>query len=325
MLGLVFLVLAFWNVRLTHSLDILSRADPWPLVACVFLYAAMLWLRSLRWKLLLRPMGEVPAGRLFPVVAIGYMANNLLPARIGDLIRAWLVGSREDVSKASALATILLERAFDAAATLLLVGLLLPFLVLPASVHQALGLVAVVLVLLVMVAFLVAGRSHQALSALRPMAGWLPSPLQVRAATLMERFLEGLRVLRTPAEAILALAVSLGLWIAAAGIYYAVMLSLGVPASLWAALLVSALVNISAVLPSPPGYVGVFELAAVAGYRLLDVPPDAAAGLAVTTHAMLFFPGVGIGLFCLWRENLSLGLLEQKVTGRDKAAAPTAT
>ena len=92
----------------------------------------------------------------------------------------------------------------------------------------------------------------------------------------------------------------------------------------WGALLITALVNVSLVVPSAPGYVGTFELAAMIGYGLLGIDPDTAAVLTVATHAMLFFPGTAIGLICLWRENLSLALLGKSNLENGKAAVPTA-
>ncbi len=318
-LGLVFLFLAFRDVRLGQTLEVLRRADPWPLAACLPLYGVVLALRAWRWKYLLRPVKEVPAPRLYTIVAIGYMGNNLLPARIGDLLRAWLIGNREDISKTASLATILLERLFDGTATLLLVALLLPFLVLPAWVLQGLAGIAVVALALALVAALVARESGRALRLFRRAVTWVPGRWRVRLIGLMAHFLEGFRVLRRPRDIAMAVLASIGIWLVVAAIYYAVMLSLGAGASPWAALLVSALVNVSAVVPSAPGNLGTFELAAMIGYGLVNVSPELAAGLTVATHAALFLSGTAIGLICLWRENLSLALL-----GKDRLPAEPA-
>src|SRR4029079_14372001 len=76
-------------------------------------YFVSFWLRTLRWQALLRPITHVPAIRLYPVALIGLMANNIAPARVGELVRAYLVGEREGMSKTTALGTIAVDRAFD--------------------------------------------------------------------------------------------------------------------------------------------------------------------------------------------------------------------
>jgi glycosyltransferase 2 family protein len=312
-LGLVLLLLAFRDVELRQAVNYLREADPGPIIACFPIYAAVLWLRSLRWKYLLQSQGETSTNTLFPIMAIGYMANNLLPARAGDLARAWLVGEKTGFSKSACLATVLVERLFDAAATVALVIVLLPFLVLPMWVSQGLLGIAAVLVVAIIGAALLAWRPQLAIGWFHRLQFWLPGPIRERTTAFWGRFLEGLGVWRRPVSAAIAVAVSLGIWLGVGAIYYAVTIGMHVQASFWEALLVASLVNVAAVVPSPPSQLGVFEFFAKAGFGLLAISlPDAqAAALTVVTHTMLFVPAVVIGLACLWWEGQPLSLLRR--------------
>src|SRR5690606_31830875 len=110
--GLVVTVafLAFFLVRTDFGeiLDAFSGADYTLALAGVPLYFAGYWFRAFRWRLLLKPVKDIETGRLYPVVIMGLMTNNIVPMRIGELVRAYLVGQREDVPKSAALGTIAL-------------------------------------------------------------------------------------------------------------------------------------------------------------------------------------------------------------------------
>ena len=90
-----------------------EEANYWWVIASLPVYFLGLWLRTIRWQYLLRPVKRVTALRLYPVVIVGLMANNLMPARTGEIVRAYVLGVRERVSKSSALGTIAVDRLFD--------------------------------------------------------------------------------------------------------------------------------------------------------------------------------------------------------------------
>ena len=113
-LGAAALALFFLTTDWARLVEALARANYWYAVPAVLLYQVSLLFRTARWQMLMRHMREVPIPRLYPVVVVGYMANNLLPLRLGEVVRSYYVGEREGVSKTAALATILVERLMDA-------------------------------------------------------------------------------------------------------------------------------------------------------------------------------------------------------------------
>ena len=118
----LFLGLFFWRTDLGELGDSLEQADYWWVVPAVAIWFVSAAFRSLRWHYLLRRLANLSTRTLYPIVIIGYMANNLLPLRTGEFVRAYVLGERHGVSKMSALCTIAAERVFDG---VVLVGFLL--------------------------------------------------------------------------------------------------------------------------------------------------------------------------------------------------------
>ena len=121
-ISLLLLVLFLATVDLGRMWDALKDADYRYVAPGIAMYLVSVLFRTLRWRVLLRHMKPVPVRRLYPVVVVGYMANNLLPMRIGELVRSYYVGEREGISKTAALATIFVERVLDALTLLLFVS-----------------------------------------------------------------------------------------------------------------------------------------------------------------------------------------------------------
>jgi uncharacterized protein (TIRG00374 family) len=315
--GLFWLAIA--RVDLGQLASVLNRVNLWFLLAAVGTYFVDLLVRALRWETLLRHTGVISARRLYPVLAIGYMANNLLPGRVGELSRAYLVGRRERVSGSAVLATVAVERVVDGLSVL---GLLLGTLaVLPASglvVAGWLGIVTRVAAItfgiaLVGFAVLLIWRGVWLRLAYRAF-GKLPDQLGRRLLALLDGFIEGLGALRHPRQIIEVLALSVLVWVVGAGTYILVAQSFGVGLPLLTALAMICLVNLATAIPQAPAGLGAFEAVASQSLVLLGVPGTLAFGVTIVLHAVLFAPVVVVGLFCLWRMNLSIIELGTKPT-----------
>ena len=113
LISLFFLYLSLRGVKVREAIDALRSANYLYLIPGFVLYFIGVWMRSMRWGVLLRPIKSLTARQLFPTVVIGYMANNILPARLGELVRAYILGEQEHISKSSTFATIIVERMFD--------------------------------------------------------------------------------------------------------------------------------------------------------------------------------------------------------------------
>ena len=328
-LGISVLLLGLFlkTVEIDRMLDALTGANYAYVVPAVGLYLISVLFRTIRWRLLMHHMGPVTVRRLYPVVVVGYMANNLLPLRLGELVRSYYVSEREGLSKTSALATILVERVLDAVMLLLfiaIIALFVPLSNLAEAFGDWSGVPAPLLVIGFSAPFLIAmalllafaafpeKTSAAAAFVLKP----APSGVERMASDLVGLFLEGLLPLRSPRMLVSLLALTAPIWLFEAGLFFLIgysfeldeaFIDLGDMAV--AMVLVTAIANIGSSIPAAPGGVGLFELVARETLVLLplaDVSRSVAAAFATVVHAALLLPMIGLGQVFLWAEHLSL-------------------
>lgn len=312
-LSALFLWLAFRGVDFGALGQALAMARYELVLPALALYFSGVWLRSLRWRAVLWPIKPVPAHRLFPVVVMGYMANNVLPARLGEVVRAYVLGRREDVSRLSTLATIVVERVLDGLVMLAFMGLVVLILPLTAAMWRLLTAAAALFVIaaaiLLSLAVAPAGSQRWARAALRP----LPPRAQDVLLPLMVQVLDGLAGLRGAGGVLRALALSFAAWTVEALMYYVLMFAFDIPTSAPApaalAALTTAVANLGTLIPSSPGYVGVYHYLAKEVLMQFGVPPEPALGYVLVLHAALVVPVTLLGLLYAWREHVQLTTL----------------
>ena len=310
-LGLIgtalFLGLFFWRIDLSEFADALAEANYWWVVPAVAIWFAAAVLRSLRWHYLLRGLAGLSTATLYPIVIIGYMANNLLPLRTGELVRAYVLGERHRVSKMSTLGTIAVERVFDG--VVLVSFLLLAGAILGLSGELAVLAVGMALAFAVLLPLFVyvASSPDRASRWTERLVGLLPRTLRQRAQGLVDSFLDGLQSLQSPSLVVLVLATSLGAWLLEALMYYLIGLSFDIGEGFAAYLMVAAAANLAIALPSTSGGIGPFELLAKETLTFLGVGSAVAGAYAVALHGLLLLPVIVVGLIFLWAINLSLG------------------
>lgn len=276
------------------------------LAAGAAIYFLAVWGRTWRWHYLLRSLKGVSLTRLFPVVVIGYMGNNVYPFRAGEVIRAYVLKRNEDVSITASLATIVVERIFDG-----LVMLIFVFVALPFADFNALWLRDVVFfsTLLFWGAFLVF-----LVMALRPepmrrfytmiFDRVLPETLATKAKNLADHFMTGLENLRHPRDLVMTLVSSIFIWLTETTKYWFVMHAFDFQVSFFVLMVMTAVVNLATTLPSSPGYVGTFDTPGIKTLTAYGVPKTIAASYTLVLHAALWLPITLLGFFYLYREGL---------------------
>ena len=143
----------------------------------------------------------------------------------------------------------------------------------------------------------------------------LPGNLGRRVGHLVETFLDGLAVLRSPADVLLVFVMSLVIWMFEAGMYYMIMLGFGFRQPFYVLMLATAAANLFTIAPSTPGYVGVFDFPVRATLTAFGVAESLAISYTLVLHAALWLPVTLLGLYYLWREGLTLGWLQKRSTG----------
>ena len=299
---------------------------------------ALVW-RCFRWQVILRPLGHFPVRRLWPVIVVGYAANNILPVRLGELVRAYYLEVREGTSKSSAVATIVIERVFDGLALMFLVGvvsLFVPVLELFRNLGEQASVNWLVLVLGLSVPFflitvLIVGMAVWPDSSERVLnrgVGLLPTWARGSAAGLLSRFLVGLGALRSPRRMAAIFLFSVPIWLSEGGLYYLVALSFGIEDTFdtvalltGAIILTTAASNLGLSVPASGGGVGPFEFFAQATLIFFGVASAVASAYAIVLHAALLVPVTILGLVYLWMGRLSLMGMARASQDRGGAAA----
>ncbi len=294
----------------------ISHADPWLLLAAVGVTTSGFLVRALRWKVLLHPVQPGTSLRSrFAAVNIGFMANNLLPARVGEFARAYALSRMESISVSASFASLVVERFLDAVSLLLLlfVALMSPGFPEGATVvGQPLtlavrGVIAAVGALLVGIVILLIWP-RQIVRLVERAARLLPDNLSRLVIDVLEAFLDGLGVLQRPRLLVLALAWSLGFWAWNSFSFWLGFLAFDIHVGYPAAIFVQGVIALAVAIPSSPGFFGVFHAGAMVGLaEVYGVPGRPTLAFAVGYHLAGFIPVTLIGLYYAWRLGLSLG------------------
>ena len=304
--SVVFVIVAVRGLKLELVWDYLRTANYAWLIPGIIIYFFAVWARTWRWHYLLNPIKVIPLRRLFPVVAIGYMGNNIYPIRAGEFIRAYVLKRGEDVPMSASLATIFIERIFDGLVMLLFVFVALPFTPIPPAFRQ--------LVVLFSVLFFFALGFFMAVAA-NPLRArrfydffvnrFLPATWQDRMGGLFDRFLSGLGALRSPRDMLMVFVTSIVIWLAETVKYWFVMHAFDFSVSFMVLMLMNGIVNLATTLPAAPGYIGTFDLPGIAVLKAFGVSPEVAVGYTLVLHAALWLPITLVGAYFMWREQLS--------------------
>lgn len=304
----------WWALRGVAWGDIKARLDdlhPWLLLAAVAVATITFPIRAWRWKYLLQSDAghTLPWSARWHPVAIGFMANNVLPARLGELVRCYTVSRLAPVKFTASLTSVAVERVFDALtlAALFAIALLGPGVPQGMAIAGKVRFVGLAGVVALIVLTAAAFRPELAERAFR---ACLPRGRAAdRLTALFRGLLDGLTALHDPRRLLPVIVGSVLLWVVNAWGFALAFAAFGLPGDLWTALIVQTFVVFAVAAPSTPGYVGVLELAVVAALALYGVPKDAAFAAAATYHVTTFIPIIILGAWSLARTGLSLGEL----------------
>lgn len=328
----VSLWLALRDVPMDEVARVIGRAD-WPLLLAIAVPAQVLclWVRALRWRHLTDVIQEIPRFPLFRATSIGFMANNLLPGRVGEFVRAWVLSRETGASGAGILGTVVLERVIDSVTFLGLASA-----VLWVGGTRALGggalvgaAVSLLVALVLPVAVLVWLRMapEQALAFMhRLVSAFLPSRLSKQVEGLLSRFAQGLGSLRGGRHLFWVIFHSVLLWGVLSVIpFWAGVLALDIDFGSTGRMLAAGYVTLAAVglavaLPAAPGFFGTYHLACKAALGVFGVPDSQAFAVAVLVHGTFWVTVTAFGLALLPFGSAGLrGGLEAASSDQDPA------
>ena len=300
--SLVLLYFSLKDIRFHEIVETLHRADPMfiPLPLVFILIAVALC--AFRW---FRLAGSgVHYMDTFAALMIGLFVNNILPARIGEVARAYVISKKRGLSFTYCFSTVLLDRFFDLTGLLLMAFIFFPDESIPPAVSRSIYILIAFLILCISCLILFsrerfANRIAGKLSKIR-------SPHFAKLAVRVLAIQENLKRINSPFNLIFSVALSFCTWFSMAIALYLVMLMLGIKVDFRDIPFVCALLNLGLTIPSSPGYVGVYQFLLVYLLAIFGVPKHEGFTISVIYHAMWFVPYNIIGFIYLLKEHLKI-------------------
>lgn len=305
----VFLWYAVDGLEMGDAWAAIQGANYWWLIPSVAVYFVGVWVRTWRWDYMLRPLKHIPVRKLFPVVVIGYMGNNIYPFRAGELLRSYVLRQREGVPMSASLATVIVERVFDGLVMLMFVFIALPFFPLPGTYQRLVTLASVAFFGAMIVFFLLAAvpeRTNQLVAWILNLL--LPQKVSQPLIDFTARFLDGLVSLRSFQNVMMIFLTSIIIWLLETVKYWFVMHAFdfgNAQVTFFALMLMNGVVNLATTLPSSPGYVGTFDAPGIAVLKLYGVVEHIAFAYTIVLHVALWLPITLLGIYYMIREGLS--------------------
>jgi hypothetical protein len=251
--------------------------------------------------------------QLFPIVVIGYMGNNIYPARIGELLRSYVLRRDHGVAISSSVSTILIERIVDG---IVMVAFVLIGVQVASNVSElvtrVIGLASAAfgLATAVFIWFALAPRAAEQLARV-VIVRVVPHRFQESLLGIVQRFVQGARSLRSPRDLIVIVALTVLVWLLETVKYWFVAQAFRLTVPFAGLMLVNGLSNLFTIIPGAPGAVGTFDAGGILGMTALGVERSLAAAYVLTLHVVLWLPVTLLGGYLMLREGLRWSDLRQ--------------
>lgn len=309
--SLAFLYLAVRGISWNEFVDAIRRTRWVFLVPAVVVTMLGHFSRAIRWKFMMAPIKACGISRLWSATAIAFMVNNVLPARLGEFVRAIAIGRTERVSKSASFATIVYERVVDVFVLILLTWYCLVKISAPAWLARSTEVLIVFNVALFALLFGMVRWRGRFRSSLARLLRRLPAGLQRRVHYSADAFIDGLAVVTRPRSLFPIAALSVVVWgCAVLGVYFCV-LALGLQTPFLASVFLIVLVSLGSMIPSAPAFLGTIQYACVLGLGVYAVPRGEALAFSTVYHATTFIPITVAGLYYAWRSHWRLSELSR--------------
>lgn len=318
LIGAAFLYLAGRNVDFSLMWEAFTKVNYGFVLLAVPVIFLSHFLRAFRWRYLMDPIKRVDVSSLFSALLIGYMANILMPAHLGELLRAYVLGKKREVSASSTFATIVVERIIDVFALLLLMVfaiLLYPF---PDWINQA-GYAMLAGTVVLFVFLILLKKSFPFFERflhlfLKP----LPKRLQERLQRGIRSFVLGIVPLRKGRDYFVVAVLSVVIWVCYGFIIHLVLYAMDFVSLYrlpwWTSLIVLVVTTIGVVVPSSPGYVGTYHWLCQVSLAMFAVPAGPALSFAILVHGVNFLPVLIVGLILAYYEGVEIFRVDREAS-----------
>ena len=255
-------------------------------------------IRVIRWQVMLSPTKKIGFNRVSSSFLIGLTVNNILPARIGELVRAYVLGEKEKVSKSLIFATIILERILDTLSVFAFLAYLLFISPIPENIKMT-GLFIFGACFLILI-FLFLLKTHKAWTIKKV------EKVSFKLSKIVENFSEGLSVLNSKRRVLLLAFYSILSWFISGLSIHFLLISIGIFLPLHIAYFVLIMTVIGVMIPAAPGYIGTFHYFCILALQIAGQDKALAASFSILLYLIGFLPTTLAGIACLFFEGLSL-------------------
>jgi len=315
LISVLFLFIALRGLQITNVWEGIKSADFIWLFPGIIIYFIAVWMRAFRWHLFLRPIKTISVNEIFPIVTIGYMGNNIYPARAGELLRAIVLKHQHKVPVSASLATIIIERVIDGVIMLGFIILTLSEITtLPGAVEFAKTIHAVILwgsaifigaLIIFLFAAVFPKKIQKFLFLVIEKA--IPKKWRGKAQSISQKFTKGLRSLSSPTNVVIIFFVSIVIWLLETGFYWFIMLAFPFRVSFPTLMLMNGVLNLFTAIPSTPGYIGTFDAPGIVMLTAFGLNPEISASYILLLHAALWLPITIIGGLFISKVGLDWG------------------
>jgi len=297
-----------------HQLGAALRIVDYRYIALAVAFTFMSYfLRAVRWRYLLISEKDIPLSSLYPATIIGYMANNILPARLGEFVRAYVLARREGLDTPAVFASLVIDRLFDGSTVLLILLATLFTLQLPGNMADAgtalrVGGVVTFLLYCGVLLFLLMLK-RQTMRTLNLVA-WLlkpfPKGVAERLIPLLGSFITGIKLSRQSGHILAILGSSLMIWTFAVLPVDMTLRGFGIHLPITASMFILVLLVFAVMVPASPGFIGTYHYACYKGLSAFGIADTTSVSIALIIHGTAFFPVIVAGFYHLWSGGISL-------------------
>ena len=275
------------------------------------------FLRALRWRYLLISEKSIPLSSLYPATIIGYMANNLLPARLGEFVRAYTLAQREQLGTPAVFASLVIDRLFDGFTVLLLLLITLFTLRLPSGMEDAAlalrGGGAIMFLLycgVILFLYLLKRQTVRTLAAVGHVLKPFPKRISDNLIPLLGSFIGGIRLSPRGRHLATVVATSAGIWLMCLLSVDMTLRSFNIHLPVAASMFILIMLVFAVMVPASPGFIGTYHYACYKGLSVFGIPETTSVSVALIMHGTGFFPVIIAGFYYLWKNKISLNELQ---------------
>lgn len=311
--SLFFMVILLRKMDFNQLVSAFKTADyRYIFFAVIFTFANYL-VRAVRWRYLLICEKSLPLSSLYPATIIGYMANNILPARLGELVRAYMLAQKEKLPVPMVVASLVMDRLFDGFTVMLILVLTLFTIHLPPEMAASANLLrtggAITFLLYVLLVIFLLLLKWQTLKTIELTAVLLkpfPKSFSKWLIPLLGSFISGIKLSRKSGHIGILICSSLIIWIFCIVPVDMILKGFGIHLPWSASMFILVLLVFAVMVPASPGFIGTYHYACYRGLATFGVEESLAISVAIVLHGTSFFPVIFAGFYHLWRSKLSL-------------------